>query len=92
MLSHHDTQACARAAARLTLDLQDPPSDDHGIVRRDHALILLAEDGVEIDGADGHEGIRGIEGRPPKRRIVLRHVGVAEVRIRGVDGPNACCP
>ena len=66
MLPHDDAQPRAGAAARLPLDLEKPPADDDRVVGRDHALVFLTEDGVEIDGAERHEGVGGIERRPTK--------------------------
>jgi len=51
MLSDDDAQASAAPAAGLPLDLEQATADDHGVIERDDALVLLTQDGVEIDGA-----------------------------------------
>jgi hypothetical protein len=69
MLPHDDAQPRAGAPARLPLDLEEPTADHDGVVGRDHALIVLTQDAVEIDGSDRHEGIAGSNG--VRRNVAL---------------------
>src|SRR5436190_2031269 len=55
-----DTEAGARAPAGLLGDLQGDAVGRDDIVAADHAFLLDAEDLVEVDAGDGHEGGGGI--------------------------------
>ena len=59
MTTHEDPQAGAATAAGLLGELQgDEAGGDH-VVATDDALVLDAEDMIEIDAAEGHEGRGG---------------------------------
>lgn len=88
MLAHEHREARTGAATWLALDLEEPAGDEHRVVGRDHPFVLLTEDGVKVDPADRHERVGSVERRPTKRRVVLRHVGLAQVLIRRRHGTD----
>src|SRR3989442_15773827 len=88
MVAHGDGQPDTAAAARLRRDLQDSASQSHGIVAGDHALFLVTENRVEIDGAEGHKGTRRIAWRAGERGVVLRHEAIREIAVRRLERRN----
>ena len=70
----------------LFADLQADAVEGHGVIGRHRTLFLFAEDLVEIDGAEGHEGI----GRGPREGgVVVGDEALAQVGVGGVDGGDA---
>ena len=59
-----DAQASTRAASRLLADLERDAIGGDDIVAADHPLVLDAEDLVEIEATERHEGGAGVEGQP----------------------------
>jgi hypothetical protein len=51
------------------------------VIAADDALFLVAQDLVEIVGADGHEGAGGIRRRPAEGAIVVGDEPFGEVAI-----------
>jgi hypothetical protein len=65
MAAHEHPEASTRAAAGLLGHLQGDALGGDDVVATDDALVFDAEDVVEIDAAQGHEGRGGIgRGRP----------------------------
>jgi len=64
MAADQDPQPGARAAARLFGELQRPAVGGHDVVAPDGALVLDAEDLVELDAAHRHKGGGGVGRRP----------------------------
>src|SRR5262245_3133813 len=55
MPAHEHAELCTRAPARLFGQLHDRPVEDDGVVARHHALLLMTEDLLEVDGAERDE-------------------------------------
>src|SRR5207245_698357 len=80
----------AGAAAGLFGQLQRDETGGHDIVAPDDALILDAEDLVEIDPAEGNERRGGIRGRARELGVEGRQEAPTQVAIGGGDGANTC--
>ena len=65
-------------AHRAFRDLQFQPPERHAVVVADLALLLDAEDVVEIDPGDRGEGGARLSLRRSEARIVLRKIDLAE--------------
>src|SRR5262249_60634182 len=74
--------------AALLGDPQDKPIERDGVVPGHDALFFVAEDLVEIVSADGHEGRRGIRGRPAEPSVVAGDEVLAQIAIGGGYGPD----
>src|SRR3989442_15479709 len=93
MAADQDPEPGARPAARLFGELQRQAVGGHDVVAPDGALVLDAEDLVEIDAAHRHKGGGGV-GRPywekvgikVKRRPLDRAVFMADFRARAYPG------
>jgi hypothetical protein len=67
MPTHQDVQADTAAPPRLGGDLQHLALETDGVVTRDDALLLVAQDGVEIDEAEGGPRRSWSNAGPPHR-------------------------
>lgn len=56
MPADEDREAGTAAAAALLIDLENDSVEDHGVVARDGAGLLVAEDLVEVHAAERDEG------------------------------------
>lgn len=83
MTSHEDTQTGAGAAPDLLGQLQDDTIQGHGVVARDHALVLMTEDLLEVDGAERHEGGGRIGGGPVKLGVEVGQEALAQIPVGG---------
>ena len=75
--------------ARLLRQLQADGVEAHGVVGGDDPLIFLAQDLVEIDIAERHEGGRRIGGRVAEPRVVVGHEPLAQIGIGGLERGDA---
>jgi hypothetical protein len=69
MAAHEHAQASTAAAAALLVDLQHDLIQGDGVVAADDALLLVAQDLIEIVRPDGDEGTMGSAGGRPKVRL-----------------------
>lgn len=83
MAPDEDAQAGTGAPARLLGQLQGEAGGGDDVVTADDALVLDAEDLVEIDGAEGHEGRSGIRRRAAELGVEGRQEAVAQVAVGG---------
>src|SRR6266850_5810623 len=60
-----------------------------GVVSLHHALLLEAENLIEIDTAEGDEGAGGIGGRPCELDVIARHEAIGKIAVRRVDGSHS---
>src|SRR6266536_2541780 len=91
--AHAATGETARPRAsnspRLRGELQgDEAGGDH-VVATDDALVLDAEDLIEIDAAEGHEGRGGIGGGPGELGVEGGQEAVVQIAVGGGDGGDA---
>ena len=56
MAAHGEGQPHARAPAGLLGELEDDALERDGVIVPDGACLFVAEDGVEVDGAERDEG------------------------------------
>ena len=75
--AHEHAQAGAGATAGLLGDLQRHGVGRDDIVAADDAFLLDAEDLVEVDAGEGHEGGGGLRGRAAELGIEGGHEVVA---------------
>ncbi len=83
-------QARATAAAGLLGHLQGQARDDDDVVAADDALLLDAEDLIEVHTAEGDEGRGGIGGGP-RELIATQRSRSAELSTARSAGPS-CGP
>jgi hypothetical protein len=89
MTPDHDAKPRAAAPAALFVDLQEHAVERDGVVARDDTLFVMAQDLVEIVGADGDEGAGGIGGRAGEGGVVVREEVLVEIAVGGGDGVDA---
>ena len=81
MLADRDRQArhsCAGRAARRSASARPPTVTV--LSRATMRVLFMAQNGVEIDGAERHERTRRIARRARERRVVLRDEAIGEIR------------
>src|SRR5213083_1923033 len=64
------TEPRTRGTAGLLGDLEREGVESDDVVLADRALFLLAQDRVEVDAVQRHEGDGGVGGRPRKLCVV----------------------
>ena len=87
--ANDDAPADARGAAGLFRQLQVDTVEADGVVGRDHALGLGAEDLIEIDVAERHKGRCGIRGGPGEGGVVVGDEPLAQIGVGGRGGGDA---
>src|SRR5213083_1992776 len=80
---HGHAQARTAGAAGLLGQLQGDGVEGDDVIPPDGALLLLAEDGVEVHAVQWHEGARGV-GRDPRELVVV--VGDKALGQVGIGG------
>ena len=83
MTAHEDVQSGTGAAADLLGQLHDDAIPGHGVIARDHALVLMTEDLLEVNGAEGHEGRGGIGGGPVELGVEVGQEALTQIPIGG---------
>jgi hypothetical protein len=86
MAAHDDARSCARRAPGLFGELQGDALEADDIVVTDDALVLLAQDAVEIDGADRHKGGSGIGGCAREASVVVGNEMLGEIGVGCLGG------
>src|SRR3989475_9419898 len=89
MAAYEDAQARTGAATRLLGDLERHAGRRDDIVASDDALLLDAEDLIEIGAGEGHERGGGIGRRPGEFGVEAGEEAVAEIAIGRGDGGDA---
>jgi hypothetical protein len=92
-----DLQPDAGAPAALFGELQHEAIEADGVVARDGPHFFVTENLVQIDGAERHEGGRGIGRRPRELRVEGGQEVIAQIAVRGrqrADSTRGCarCP
>jgi hypothetical protein len=82
-----DPQARAHAASGLLVDLHPYSLEARRVIGGHGALLLMAEDLVEVDAPQWHEGRGGIGGRPAEAGVVGGQESLAEIAVG--DGQRA---
>src|SRR6266516_7137917 len=88
MAADEHMQPGAGAAAGLLGQLQRDEAGGDDVVAPDDALVLDAEDLVEIDPAEGDEGRRGVRGRARELGVEGGQEASVQVAIGGRDGAD----
>jgi hypothetical protein len=78
-----DLQPDAGAPAALFGELQHEAIEADGVVARDGPHFFVTENLVQIDGAERHEGGRGIGRRPRELRVEGGQEVIAQIAVRG---------
>jgi hypothetical protein len=89
MAADKDTQARTSAAAGLLGDLQRHARGGDDVIAANDALVLEAEDLVEVDAAERHEGGSGVGGRPGELGVESGNEPRPQVAVGGGDGRDA---
>jgi hypothetical protein len=84
VMPNRHLEAHTAAAPRLRVDLQRATADSDGVVAGDDARLFVAENPVEIRGAERDEGTRRVTRRPGERGVVLRHETLGKIDIRSL--------
>ena len=92
MAAGQDPEAGAGAAAGLLGHLQGHAREGDDVVAADHALVLHAEDLVEVDAAERDKRRRRIGRRPGKLGVEGRQKSLPHVAVGGRDGGDARPP
>lgn len=87
--AHEDPESGTSPAAGLLGELQGYGLERDDVVGPDGSLLLVAEEGVEIDALVGDEGGLGVGRQVRELRIVGRDELLAQVRVGGVEGREA---
>src|SRR5712691_7020918 len=87
--AHERPQTDTGVSPGLLGDLQRRAVRRHDVVAADHALGLHAEDLIEIDAAEGHEGRARVRGRAAELGIEGGQEALAQVAIGGRHGGDA---
>jgi len=82
-------KARASAAAGLLAELQRHALEDDDIVEANGALFLMAQDEIQVDGAERHEGRVRVRRRAGELGVVVGDEVVAQVGVGGLDGGDA---
>ena len=86
MASHRDLEPRTTAPTGLRRNLQDVVLQGDRVILRDHALVFVAEDRIEIDRPHRHKRTGGIPRGARERGVVLRHEVIGEIPIRRREG------
>jgi hypothetical protein len=81
MAADGHAQAAARAPVALAIQLEYVAVERDGVIASDGALILVAEDLIEVDRTDRDERARGIRGRTAEGRVVVGHEMVPQIGV-----------
>ena len=84
-----DAPAGPAGPAGLLGQLQGEVVQGDHIVFAHGALVLLAEDGVEVHAVQGHEGARGVGGGPRELLVVVGEKALHQVGIGGGERGDA---
>ena len=82
------TRTGAGAAAALFGDLQSEVMSGDDVVTPDHALVLDAQDLVEVAPVQRHEGAGEIRRRAPELGIERREKAIAQIAVGRRDDPD----
>ena len=80
-----DAEPRAGAAAGLLGELQGDALEDDDIVEADGALFLMAQDEIQIDGAERDEGRVRVRRRAGELGVVVGDEVLAQVGVGGLD-------
>src|SRR2546430_215060 len=86
MAAHGEAQPHAGAPARLLGELEDDALERDGVIVPDGARLFVAEDGVEVDGAERDEGRGGIGRRVGELFVVGGGEVFAQIDVGGLGG------
>src|SRR5438034_968206 len=89
---HEDAQAGAGAPPGLLGDLPRHAIGRHDVVAADDALVLHAEDLIELDAPERHEGRARVCGRPAEFGIEAGQELLAQIAMGGGHGGDARQP
>src|SRR2546428_4503376 len=92
MAADEHAQAGAGSASGLLVELQTHLPEDHRVVLADGALLLVAEDLIQVDLAQRHESRSSLPWGMGKGLVVTRHEALPQIVIGVLERPDAGQP